>query len=134
MTVRGLTVEQRREHVLAYLGLPHGSKIRYLTEHGISMRQMCTWRKQVYAGTLETGLVPRGGWMNDPDVNREVARLRRELEALRSQMAALEASHDQQLAAKQAEIDAAGRVAEALGKAIALLHAGNESAGSTTGN
>ena len=33
-----------------------------------------------------------------------------------------------------AELDAAGRVAEALGKAIALLHAGNESADSTTGN
>ncbi|MEZ5185711.1 MAG: hypothetical protein R2720_08200 [Candidatus Nanopelagicales bacterium] len=49
-------------------------------------------------------------------------------------MAAREADHEQALAAKQAEVDAAGRVAEALGKAIALLHAGNESADSTTGD
>ena len=40
----------------------------------------------------------------------------------------------QALAAKQAELDAAGAVTQALGKAIALLHAGTESADSTTGH
>ncbi len=134
MAVRGLTVEQRREHVLAYLEVPYGSKQRYLLEHGISRYQICRWRAQVYAGTLESGLVPRGGFMNDPDANREVVRLRRELAALQAQIAAREAVHDEQLAAKQAQIDAAERVTEALGKAIALLHAGNESADGTTGN
>ena len=53
---------------------------------------------------------------------------------MQARIAAREVEHEQALAAKQAEIDAAGRVAEALGKAIALLHAGNESAGNTTGN
>ncbi|MBK6764357.1 MAG: hypothetical protein IPG68_14295 [Micrococcales bacterium] len=72
--------------------------------------------------------------MNDSNVNREVVRLREELEALRARMAAREAEHEEALTAKQAQIDAAGRVAEALGKAIALLHAGNESADSTTGD
>ena len=46
----------------------------------------------------------------------------------------LAAAHEQQLAAAQAQIDAAGRVSEALGKAIALLHAHSESADSTTGD
>ena len=100
MTVRGLTVEQRREHVLAYLEAPYGSKGRYLAEHGITIRQMCRWRAQVYAGTLETGLVPRGGWMNDPNANREVARLRKEVTSLHAQMAAREAEHEQELAVK----------------------------------
>ncbi|MCU0278456.1 MAG: hypothetical protein MUE31_06145 [Candidatus Nanopelagicales bacterium] len=133
MAVHGLTVAQRREHVLAYLETPYGVKGRYLASHGISAYQIRQWRTQMYAGTLETGLVPRGVWMNDYNVNREVVRLREEVEALQSQLEAREVVHEQQLAAKQAEIDAAGRVAEALGKAIALLHAGNESAGSTTG-
>jgi hypothetical protein len=71
--------------------------------------------------------------MNDSNVDREVARLRGELEALQSRLTAREVEHERALAAKQAEIDAAGRVAEALGKAISLLHDGNESADSTTG-
>lgn len=132
MTVRGLTVEERREHVLAYLEAPYGSKGRYLAEHGISRFQIRQWRAQVYEGTLETGLVPRGVWMNDPTVNREVVRLRQEVKSLRAQMQAREVQHEQQLAAKQAEIEAAGRVSEALGKAIALLHDHSESADSTT--
>lgn len=134
MAVHGLTAAQKREHVLAYLETPYGVKGRYLAEHGITAYQIRQWRAQVYEGTLETGLVPRGGWMNDSNVNREVVGLRTELEALRAQMAARDAEHEQALAAKQAQIDAAGRVAEALGKAIALLHAGNGSAGGTTGH
>ncbi|MEZ5119871.1 MAG: hypothetical protein R2686_08210 [Candidatus Nanopelagicales bacterium] len=74
MSVRGLTVEQRREHVLAYLEVAYGSKGRYLAAHGIGAHQIRRWRAQLYAGTLETGLVPRGVWMNDPIVNREVVR------------------------------------------------------------
>lgn len=83
--------------------------------------------------------------MNDPKANREVARLRKEVTSLQAQMAAREVehelqsaarevAHEQQLAAAQAQIDAAGRVSEALGKAIALLHAHSESADSTTGD
>lgn len=134
LAVHGLTVEQRREHVLAYLDTPYGAKGRYLAAHGISAFQIRRWRAQMYEGTLETGLVPRGVWMNDSNVNGEVTRLRKQLEELQARIAAREVEHEQALAAKQAEIDAAGRVAEALGKAIALLHAGNESAGNTTGN
>lgn len=132
MAVRGLTVEQRRQHVLAYLEVPYGAKSRYLAEHGISPFQIRQWRAQVYEGTLETGLVPRGVWMNDRNVNREVVRLRHEVETLQAQLAQREAEHDKELAAKQAEIDTAGRVAETLGKAIALLHDRSESADSTT--
>lgn len=132
MAVHGLTVEQRRQHVLAYLEVPYGAKGRYLAEHGISRFQIRQWRAQAYEGTLETGLVPRGVWMNDRNVNREVVRLRHEVETLQARMAEREAEHGRQLAVKQAQIDAAGRVAETLGKAIALLHDRSGSADSTT--
>lgn len=134
MTVHGLTVEQRREHVLAYLEVPYGSKAGYLSAHGIGAYQIRQWRAQLYAGTLETGLVPRGVWMNDFNVNCEVVRLRKQVQALQSAMTAEQAVHEQALAAKQAELDAAGAVTQALGKAIALLHDGTESADSTTGH
>ena len=138
MAVLGLTAEQKREHVLAYLETPFGVKGRYLDEYGISRYQIRRWRSQVYAGTLEVGLVPRGGLMvNDPDGNREVVRLRQENEQLRVRLQEQASGYEQRLqelsAAKQAEIDAGQKTVDALGKAIALLHASSESADSTTG-
>jgi chromosome condensin MukBEF ATPase and DNA-binding subunit MukB len=88
----------------------------------------------MYAGTLEAGLVPRGGFMNDPDANRELSRMVEEVARLRRQLDEQQQAHDQALAAKQSEVDSAQQAVQALGKAIALLHAGNESADSTTGS
>jgi len=149
----GFTVEQKRAHVLAYLAVPFGRKREYLREHGVSGNTLRRWRSQMYAGTLEVGLVPRGGFMNDPDANRELSRMVEEVARLRQQLAEQELSrmveevarlrqqldeqqqaHDQAMAAKQSEVDSAQQAVQALGKAIALLHAGNESADSTTGN
>lgn len=130
----GFTVEQKRAHVLAYLAVPFGRKREYLREHGVSGNTLRRWRSQMYAGTLEVGLVPRGGFMNDPDANRELSRMVEEVARLRQQLAEQQQAHDQALAAKQSEIDSAQQAVQALGKAIALLHAGNESADSTTGN
>ena len=130
----GFTVEQKRAHVLAYLAVPFGRKREYLREHGVSGNTLRRWRSQMYAGTLEVGLVPRGGFMNDPDANRELSRMVEEVARLRQQLDEQQQAHDQALAAKQSEIDSAQQAVQALGKAIALLHAGNESADSTTGN
>lgn len=130
MSVQYLTPEQKREHVLAYLGCAHGTKAGYLVEHGLSSWQVRRWRKQVYAGTLEIGLVPRGGVMNDPDVNRELARLRQENEQLRDQLQAQVVRQEKLVA----DLDSSKEVVEALGKAIALLHPSSESAAGTTGH
>ena len=128
MSVQFLSPEQKREHVLSYLGCAHGTKAEYLTEHGITSWLVRKWRKQLYAGTLEIGLVPRGGVMNDPDVNRELARLRQENDRLREQVA----DQDRRREKLAADLDTSKEVIEALGKAIALLHPSSESAASTT--
>lgn len=129
-----LTVDEKREHVLAYLELGYGSKGEYLRRHGLRRAQISRWRGAMCAGTLEVGLVPRDGmYPNDPLANREVVRLAEEVARLRQQLADLQGEHDAQLADKQAEIDAARATVEAVGKAIALLQAGNGGAGSTTG-
>ncbi|MFZ1625448.1 MAG: hypothetical protein WAU48_11825, partial [Gammaproteobacteria bacterium] len=88
------------------------------------------WRRQVYAGTLEVGLVPRGGVVNEPDVNRELARLRKENERLLEQLQT-QASRHEQLAS---DLESSKEVIQALGKAIALLHPNSGSADGTTGD
>jgi hypothetical protein len=130
VAVQFLTPEQKREHVLAYLGCAHGAKAAYLVEHGIPAWSMRRWRMQVYAGTLEVGLVPRGGVMNEPEVNRELARLRAENQQLREQLQA-QVRQREKLAV---DLDSSKVVVEALGKAIALLHPNSESADGTTGD
>lgn len=66
--------------------------------------------------------------MNDPDVNRELARLRQENDRLREQVA----DQDRRREKLAADLDTSKEVIEALGKAIALLHPSSESAASTT--
>ncbi|HLO61631.1 MAG TPA: hypothetical protein VK165_01565 [Azonexus sp.] len=116
------TVEQKREHVLAYLAAPYGSRGRYLGEHGVSYRQFRVWRAQVFADTLEYGLVPRGGLAVTAEQSAFVARLRAELDALREQVAQQQAEHEQALAAKAAELAVQVKAVDALGKAIEILH------------
>ena len=129
----GLTWQEKHAHVLAYLACAHGSKGAYLDEHDVSESQIRGWRDQVYAGTLEFGLVPRGPVVNSMEQNQEILRLQRDNEALRRQLQEQAGTHQDALAAKEAELATASRAVDALGKAIALLHAGNESAGGTTG-
>jgi transposase-like protein len=118
---------------LEYLASPYGTKGAYLREHDLSSDQMRVWRRQVYAGSLERGLVPRGELVSSVEDNREIVRLARENEALTQQLQAQAEAHQAALAAKEAELAGAARTVDALGKAIALLHAGNESARGTTG-
>jgi hypothetical protein len=130
-----LSAEEKRGHVLAYLELGYGSKGEYLRRHGLQQPQISKWRAAMCAGTLEVGLVPREGlYPNDPMANREGVRLIEQVARLQQRLADLQAEHAEQLADKQAEIEAARAAVEAVGKAIALLQAGNGSAGSTTGN
>jgi transposase-like protein len=128
----GLTWQEKYEHVLAYVSCPYGGKGAYLREHGLSFRSMSAWRAAVYAGTLDQGLVPRVV-LSTVEENQEVARLARANEELRALLAAQDQSHTAALAAKDAQLAAASRTVDALGKAIALLHPGNESVHDITG-
>ena len=112
MAVEGFyTLAQQRELVYEYLAVPHGSKARFMTERGLTWGQVRRWRAQVFADTLEQGLVPRGGGVVSMDEARAVRRLVEENRALRDQ-----------LAARDADLAVQRRAVEALGKAIEILH------------
>jgi hypothetical protein len=133
MPRQGLTWQEQHAHVLAYLAAPYGTKKAYLREHDLSYWQLRRWRSQVYAGTLEQGLIPRGWVVCTVEENQEVLRLQRAIEALQQQLQEQAVTHRAALAAKDEQLAKASRTVDALGKAIALLHPGNESAGDTTG-
>ena len=123
MAVEGFyTVEEQRELVYEYLAVSHGSKGRFLIERGLSSRQLARWRSQVFAGSLERGLVPRGGAVVSVDEAAALKRLLDENQALKEQLAARDAEHRQDLAALDEELATQRRVVDALGKAIEILH------------
>jgi hypothetical protein len=116
-----VTIEQKRELVYAYVGLPHGSKAGFLRERGLTGRRMRTWRAQVFAGTLELGLVPRGGSLVSVDESGLLARLIEENRVLQEQLRVQQAGYEQAMAVKEAELSVQVRAVDALGKAIEML-------------
>ena len=107
---RSFTLEQKREHVLAYLALRHGLKNGYLEEHQISEERIRSWRRALADGDLGAGLVPRQtGSMSKDDV----AEIRR----LQAEVARLEAERDK----AEADRDRMTKAADALGKAIDVM-------------
>jgi hypothetical protein len=117
-----VTVEQKRELVYAYIARPFGSKTQFLQEQGLTKEQMRSWRSQVFAGTLELGLIPRGGTVVSMEESAALARLIQEKQALQDQLEQEQAEHARALAAKDAELDVQRRAVDALGKAIEILH------------
>jgi transposase-like protein len=112
MTVptRSFTLEEKREHVLAYLESEHGSKTAYLEEHSITHHQIHSWRYALADGDLGVGLVPRNtGSMS----KRDVAEVRR----LQAEVARLSAERD----AAVADRNRMAKAADALGKAIDVM-------------
>lgn len=116
------TVEQKRALVYEYLDCRWGTKSEFRRARGISTSQMRTWRVQVMADTLDTGLVPRGGVAVGADEAKAMARLAKEAEQLREQLVQERAEHAKALAAKEAELGTQQRAVDALGKAIEILH------------
>ena len=124
-------MEEQRELVYEYLGLPYGTKGRFLAERGLSESQLRRWRRQVFADTLEYGLVPRGGAVVSVDEASALKKLLDENRALRDHLAARDLEHRQQLAAKDEDLAVQRRAVEALGKAIEILHRSGEGKNST---
>jgi len=101
------TTQQKREHVLAYLEAPRGTKFAYLQEHGITDAQLRSWKAAMADGDLGVGLVPRNtGSMSKHDV-AEVRRLQAEVERVT-------AERDRAIADR----DRMAKATDALGKAI----------------
>src|SRR4028118_578473 len=108
------TNEQKKAHVLAYLAAPYGSRGVYLREHGLPYWKLRCWRAQVFADTLEYGVVPREGWAVSGEQAAFVARLTGELDALRARMAQQRATHEKAMAAKDAELAVQAGAVDAL--------------------
>jgi hypothetical protein len=107
---RSFSIEEKREHVLAYLECRHGAKAAYRDEHGITMDQMRRWKDAMAGGDLGAGLVPRNtGTMS----KRDVAEVRR----LQAEVARLADERDKAIADR----DRMAKAADALGKAIDVM-------------
>lgn len=119
---KALTAEQKREFVYEYVARPYGSRTAFLLERGVTKNQIRQWRAQVFAGTLELGLVPRGGTMVNVEESAALARLLEEKQALQDQLREQQAEHEKVLAGKDAELAVQRRAVDALGKAIEILH------------
>lgn len=123
MVVPGfLTIEEQRALVYEYLSLPYGEKGPFLVQRGVTRKMLRRWHSQVFADTLEQGLVPRAGGRVSAEESGVVKRLLAENQALREEMALREAHHHRQLEATTEELDRQRRAVDALGKAIEILH------------
>ena len=108
---REFTPDEIRDHVLAYVETKHGFKKDYLAAHGVDRGRMDRWRAAFTDGDLDAGKFPRqSGRMTHKDLS-EIARLKREL-----------AERDAQIDKLEGEIDRSRKMADALGKAIDVMH------------
>lgn len=132
MAVEGvLTVQEQRELVYEYLSIPYGGKARFLVERGVSDARLRRWRRQVFADTLEQGLVPRGGGAVSIEDAAALKKVLAENQKLRDELSARDAEHQREVAAKDEELAVQRRAVEALGKAIELLHRSDDAKSST---
>lgn len=110
----GFTTAEIREFVHEYQLQPHGQKGPWLREHAVSYAQLMKWRKAVFGGDLDRGLVPRHarGMTLPPKQRTELAK----------QRAAERAAHQAETEKLHARIRELEETNAALGKAIGLLH------------
>jgi transposase-like protein len=129
------TAEEQRQLVYEYLSVPFGSKGQFLAEHGVSATVLRRWRKLVFAGSVEHGLVPRGGGVVSVEEVQALKKLLEENRALKEQLAGRDVEHRQELAAKDEELAIQRRAVDALGKAIEILHrSGSKNSTSSAAN
>lgn len=110
----GFTAAEIRELVHEYQLQPHGQKAAWLRERGITYARLMTWRKAVFGGNLDRGLVPRQA--------RGMTLPPRQRTELEKQRAAERAAHKAETERLQARIRELEETNVALGKAIGLLH------------
>jgi len=110
----GFTTAEIREFVHEYQLQPHGQKAIWLRERGLTYAHLIRWRKAVFGGNLDRGLVPRQA--------RGMTLPPRQRTELEKQRAAERAAHQAETERLQARIRELEETNVALGKAIGLLH------------
>ena len=110
----GFTTAEIRELVHEYQLVAHGQKAAWLAQRGLRYHHVIKWRKAVFGGNLDRGLVPRQarGMTLPPKQRTELAK----------QRAAERAEHEAETERLQARIRELEETNAALGKAIGLLH------------
>lgn len=110
----GFTTAEIRELVHEYQVQQHGQKAIWLRERGLTYAHLIKWRKAVFGGNLDRGLVPRQArGMTLPPKQRT------ELEKQRAAERAAQKAETEKLQARIRELEETNA---ALGKAIGLLH------------
>lgn len=123
MPIEGIyTAEEQRQLVYDYVCVPHGSKGQFLAERGVSSTVLRRWRKLVFAGSVEHGLVPRGGAVVSVEEAQALKKLLEENRALKEQLACRDVEYQHELALRDDELAIQRRAVDALGKAIEILH------------
>lgn len=101
---RQFSTDERRRFVLEYMEQPHGSKSAFLETRQVSLNRLRRWQRAMADGDLDTDRIPRKtGSMTRRDT-AEVRRLQAEIDRLNK------------------ELDSERKVADALGKAISVMH------------
>lgn len=122
ITALDFTPEQRREIALKYAALTRGNKGPYATSLGIPAHTIRTWISTLADGDLDNGIYPRKtGSMTNRDIS-EIQRLRQKLTEVENNNQRLHTRFEKKLAEKDAENQRLNKAADALGKAIAVLH------------
>lgn len=115
MTVSaGFSAEEIREFVHQYHSQPHGQRLVWLAEQGVSKSRLYRWRLALFEGDLERGLIPRHGSAMTISPSQRLA--------LEKQRARERAEQQEQIARLQARVKELEDTNDALGKAIGLLH------------
>ena len=114
----GFTTAEIREFVHEYQQVPHGQKSAWVLKQDFSVYTLRRWRRTVFEGDLDRGLVPRDGSQMTIPPDKRTA-----LEKLRAAERAAHAAEVAKLSGRVRELEETNT---ALGKAIGLLHAMSE--------
>lgn len=114
----GFTAVEIRELVLEYEVQPYGQKRSWLAAQGVSYDRLRRWRRGVFEGDVDRGLVPRDGVGMSGSSGKRTA-----LDQARAAERAAYAAEVLRLSERVRELEGTN---DALGKAIGLLHSMNE--------
>lgn len=134
VTARDFTPEQRREISLKYASLTRGTKGLYAASLGLPSETIRTWISALTDGDLDNGVFPRKtGSMTNRDLS-EITRLRQALADAQDSNERLTSRYEKKLADKDAENQRLTKAADALGKAISVLHSYGDPSGKAENN
>lgn len=105
----GFTDEEVADIVYTYEQQPHGTKTTWLNSQGVTRRQLERWRRAVFNGDLDRGLVPRHAGNMPPSSQRR-------------RTSQNEDAKTRRIAELEARVNELETTNDALGKAIGLLH------------